>query len=308
MSFRYHALARINDESLRQVYLNSLPTELQGELQRLIELSCRTLRDISLGEIHMFTHTALDKLCSTQRVLTKMIKESRKYDRYCKLPDSYHLKCRDTDHCNCRSSHHSRGLPLRHSGESGSASDSSDYSGPDLLSEAYQAISDNNLGPQIQVHILVEKYSKHVHVIVYFDTGAHSTMMNPMVIPPEFWKEESNEFLAADGQIFITKLVSKKRLASNFSLHLPCGPTLLELPFQTKISSLVGMFIANPSPSEFFLPVFGSNGSPDLLPTYPRFSLSSPLILNSIKFKKNSLDFVQTVILTLNTQIHCGKI
>ncbi|KAK2634893.1 hypothetical protein Ddye_029685 [Dipteronia dyeriana] len=113
MSFRYHALDGINDESLRQVYLNSLPTELQGELQRLIELSSRTLRDISIEEIHMFTHTALDKLCVTQKVFTKMIKKGRKYDRYYKLPDSYHLKCKTTDHCNCESYHLSRRQPPR---------------------------------------------------------------------------------------------------------------------------------------------------------------------------------------------------
>ncbi|KAK2641333.1 hypothetical protein Ddye_023096 [Dipteronia dyeriana] len=110
---RYHALGGINDETLRLVYLNSLPTELQGELQRLIELSGRSLRDISLGEIHMFTHTALDKLCATQRVFAKMIREGRKYDRYCKFPSTYHLKCNSTEHCNCRTNRSYRKRPFR---------------------------------------------------------------------------------------------------------------------------------------------------------------------------------------------------
>ncbi|KAK2662010.1 hypothetical protein Ddye_000584 [Dipteronia dyeriana] len=82
MSFRYHALGGVNDETLRQVYLNSLPSELQGELQRLIEFSGKSLREITLGEIHMFTHTALEKLCATQRVFSKMIKEGKKYSRH----------------------------------------------------------------------------------------------------------------------------------------------------------------------------------------------------------------------------------
>ncbi|KAK2653589.1 hypothetical protein Ddye_013445 [Dipteronia dyeriana] len=102
MSFRYHALGGINDETPRQVYLNSLPSELQGELQRLIELSGRNLRDITLGEIHMFTHTALEKLCATQRVFSKMIREGRKYDKHCKFPPKYHLKCSFNEHCNCK--------------------------------------------------------------------------------------------------------------------------------------------------------------------------------------------------------------
>ncbi|KAK2654300.1 hypothetical protein Ddye_014156 [Dipteronia dyeriana] len=56
-------------------------TELQGELQRLIEFSGKSLREITLGEIHMFTHTALEKLCATQRVFSKMIKEGKRYSR-----------------------------------------------------------------------------------------------------------------------------------------------------------------------------------------------------------------------------------
>ncbi|KAK2662552.1 hypothetical protein Ddye_001126 [Dipteronia dyeriana] len=113
MSFRYHALGGINDESLRQVYLNSLPIKLQGEHQRTIELSNRTLRDITLGEIHMFTLISLDKLCAMKRVFTKMIKEGIKYDKKCKLPDSYHLKCKSTDHCNCRPYRRSRRQPKK---------------------------------------------------------------------------------------------------------------------------------------------------------------------------------------------------
>ncbi|KAK2645547.1 hypothetical protein Ddye_020742 [Dipteronia dyeriana] len=233
MSFRYHALGGINDESLRQVYLNSLPTELQGELQRLVEVSNRTLRDISLGEIHMFTHTALDKLCATQRVFAKMIQERKKYYKYCKLPNSYHLKCKirniaiavspnvpevNLSGVSPRISHKKKGSSLttgdienqkdvnrlttfmiQDSDGYSSSSETSDYSGPDLPSEVYQATSNENLGPQVQVQILIEKYSKPIPTIAYFDTGAQSTMMNPKVLPPEAWKEENNEFLAADG-------------------------------------------------------------------------------------------------------------
>ncbi|KAK2660157.1 hypothetical protein Ddye_006690 [Dipteronia dyeriana] len=125
MSFRYHALDGINDESLRQVYLNSLLVDLQGELQRTLETS---------------------------------------------------------DH--------------------------------DFPSEAYQVADKDNLStsPQIPVQVLSEKYSKHVYVIAYFDTGAHTTMKNPKVLPPNTWKESVHHFLAVDGQTFITNLVSKNKV------------------------------------------------------------------------------------------------
>ncbi|KAK2638389.1 hypothetical protein Ddye_026184 [Dipteronia dyeriana] len=90
------------------------------------------------------------------------------------------------------------------------------YSESDLPSEAYQVTnrSDLSVGPQIQVQILVEKYPKPIPVIAYFDTGVHSTMMNPKVMPLDAWKKEDNEFLAADGQIFTTNLVSKYKIVS----------------------------------------------------------------------------------------------
>ncbi|KAK2654315.1 hypothetical protein Ddye_014171 [Dipteronia dyeriana] len=113
MSFRYHALGGVNDETLRQVYLNSLPSELQGELQRLIEFSGKSLREITLGEIHMFTHTALEKLCATQRIFSKMLKEGKKYSKHCKFPPDYHLKCKSGEHCNCRANTPNRDRPRK---------------------------------------------------------------------------------------------------------------------------------------------------------------------------------------------------
>ncbi|KAK2663694.1 hypothetical protein Ddye_002268 [Dipteronia dyeriana] len=185
--------------------------ELQGELQHLIELSNWTLRDISLGEIHMFTHTALDKLCATQRVFTKMIRKGRKYDRTTsakliqqlrQIADEVHS---DADIESIFSEQEDVNQPttfmIQDSNDSSSSLETSDYSGPDLPSEAYQS---------------TKKYSKPVPAIAYFDTGAHSTMMNPRVLPPEAWKEKSNEFLSVDGQIVITKLVSRKKIGIQF--------------------------------------------------------------------------------------------
>ncbi|KAK2652735.1 hypothetical protein Ddye_012591 [Dipteronia dyeriana] len=62
--------------------------------------------------------------------------------------------------------------------------------------------------------VLSEKYSKLVSVIAYFDIGAHTTMMNPKVLPPNTWKKSVHHFLAADGHTFITNLVSKNKVGS----------------------------------------------------------------------------------------------
>ncbi|KAK2652324.1 hypothetical protein Ddye_012180 [Dipteronia dyeriana] len=96
----------------------------------------------------------------------------------------------------------------------GSSSESSKYSDPDFPSEAYQAADKETLStcPQIPVQVLSEKYSKPVSSIAYFDTGTHTTMMNPKVLPLNAWKKSVYHFLATDGQTFITNLVSKNKV------------------------------------------------------------------------------------------------
>ncbi|KAK2646314.1 hypothetical protein Ddye_021509 [Dipteronia dyeriana] len=246
MSFRYHALGGVNDETLRQVYLNSLPSELQGELQRLIEFSGKTLREITLGEIHMFTHTALEKLCATQRVFSKMLKEGKRQRQakkraepekifrsqkiqilqeeakkileqveqvlrlwsrraFCKTMPKQKNKICEAHQATQASS---RGIPSDADVESyfseendvsklttfmmldsditSPSEDSDDNSSQhDYPSEVYQATSGETTSPQVKIQVMSSKYSKPVPVIAYFDTGAHSSMMNPNVLPPD---------------------------------------------------------------------------------------------------------------------------
>ncbi|KAK2637674.1 hypothetical protein Ddye_025469 [Dipteronia dyeriana] len=128
----------------------------------------------------MFTLTALDKLCATKRVFTKMIKEDRKYDRQIddEVPSDADIESifLEQDDVNSHTT-----FIIQDSEDASLSSESSDYSELDFPSEAYQVTSGNSLylGPQIQVQILAEKYSKPISAIAYFDTGAHSTMMNP---------------------------------------------------------------------------------------------------------------------------------
>ncbi|KAK2653231.1 hypothetical protein Ddye_013087 [Dipteronia dyeriana] len=247
MSFRYHALGGINDETLRQMYLKSLHTEFQGELQRLIEFSGKSLRDITLGEIHMYTHTALDKLCATQRVFAKMIRE-------------------DSDDSRISSEH-------------------TGYTDPDSPSEVYQATTNGSTGPQVKIQILTTKYSKPVSVIVYFDTGAHSSMMNPNVLPSDVWKEEKNEFPVADGQIFNTYLISKHKVGIQFFPSFTLWTHVIGTPFQTRISLSYGTSIANPEPSGSSLMGSDTRESSNLSSISLKFSPFPLSIQISSKFK-----------------------
>ncbi|KAK0598266.1 hypothetical protein LWI29_033129 [Acer saccharum] len=88
MSRRFHTLGGINDPSLKQVYVNSFPEELQDEIQRKIDPSGQSLNDTTLGELHMYALSALDNLCATQKFFSKMLIEGRS----CKTKKRHHFK------------------------------------------------------------------------------------------------------------------------------------------------------------------------------------------------------------------------
>ncbi|KAK2650044.1 hypothetical protein Ddye_017533 [Dipteronia dyeriana] len=209
-------------------------------------MSGRSLCDITLGEIHMFTLAPLDKLCVTQRVFSKMLRkednlrkkrfflatkrieststtgkwiEDPRTNRTNALPaDNKDITQiadevpSDADIESIFSEQDDVNLyttfMIQDSDDSSASSKFSDFSEPNLPSKAYQVTnkSDLSLSPQIQVQILVEKYSKPIPVIAYFDTGVHSTMMNLRVPPPDAWKKKDNEFLATDGQAMVFPL------------------------------------------------------------------------------------------------------
>ncbi|KAK0589921.1 hypothetical protein LWI29_020251 [Acer saccharum] len=252
MPQRYHTLGGINDHSLKQVYVNSLPDELQDEIQRKIDTSGRSLNDTSLSELHMYAMSSLDKLCATQKFFFKMLTEGKKLQSQCKQP-SLQIKCKSLDSCTCKTKkkNHFRHFKnkkgsskrfkffrkkakrdiesifskqesvdrtttfvLQEDFSDSEYSGSSDYSS---IPESYQATQlISHLGPQAPVWILLDKYSKPVDVIAYFDTGSHTTMMSPKVLPLEFWKPYVRHFKAADGKVFSTNLISRKKIGFKF--------------------------------------------------------------------------------------------
>ncbi|KAK0574874.1 hypothetical protein LWI29_030333 [Acer saccharum] len=119
-------------------------------------------------------------------------------------------------------------------------SGSSDYSS---IPESYQATQFiPHSSPQAPVRILPNKYSKPVDVIAYFDTGSHTTMMNPKVLPPKFWKPHVRHFKAADGKVFSTNLISRKNIGIKF-FHPSLFGSMSSAPlFQIKTSSWAGIF------------------------------------------------------------------
>ncbi|KAK3221318.1 hypothetical protein Dsin_008343 [Dipteronia sinensis] len=236
---RYHILGGINDQSLKHVYVNSFPTELQEELQRRIDTSGRPFNDITLGEIHMFTLGALDKLCATQKIFSKMIREGKRYEAQCKQP-SLHIKCKDKDQCFCKpkKKHHFRPFKSR---------------------------SDSSSCLQVPIQILLTKFSKPIEVIAYFDTGSHTTMMNPNILPPDSWKPHTRYFKATDGKIFTTNLISKSKISIKFFPSFTIWIKVLASSASSSSSSSSSSF---PPIKDYPLELLSQNFARSYLPIY----------------------------------------
>ncbi|KAG4980617.1 hypothetical protein JHK82_033859 [Glycine max] len=62
--------------------------------------------------------------------------------------------------------------------------------------------------PCVEIQVLAKKFEKPIKVIAFIDTGAQRRMMDPDILPQEYWKNEVAYFVAADGKVFITDLVT----------------------------------------------------------------------------------------------------
>ncbi|KAI5444710.1 hypothetical protein KIW84_013112 [Lathyrus oleraceus] len=70
--------------------------------------------------------------------------------------------------------------------------------------------------PCVEVHVLATKFSRPKKVIAYMDTGAQITMMNPSILPAESWVTHVAYFVAADGKVFKTDLMTKEKIGVKF--------------------------------------------------------------------------------------------
>jgi len=63
---------------------------------------------------------------------------------------------------------------------------------------------------------LRRELKKPIRVIAFIDTGVQRTMMDPDILPEEYWKKEVAYFVAADGKIFRTNLVTHAPIGIKF--------------------------------------------------------------------------------------------
>ncbi|KAH9752199.1 hypothetical protein KPL71_014610 [Citrus sinensis] len=73
--------------------------------------------------------------------------------------------------------------------------------------------------PSLKMSILLSKFHKPVLVIGFLDTRADTSMVDPSVLPSDYWEPHSKLFRAVNGETFKTTLITKKPIGFNI-LHL----------------------------------------------------------------------------------------
>ncbi|QHN94047.1 polyprotein [Arachis hypogaea] len=68
MAAKYYPLGGNNNPPLKQVFMASLPDELQPELQRMMMTLHKEVATSTIGEIYQLALATLDKLCEQQQM------------------------------------------------------------------------------------------------------------------------------------------------------------------------------------------------------------------------------------------------
>ena len=67
--------------------------------------------------------------------------------------------------------------------------------------------------------IFPSKFHKPVSIIGFIDTGADISMIDPSVLPSDYWEPHSKLFRAVNGETFETTLITKKPIGIQFFLN-----------------------------------------------------------------------------------------
>ncbi|KAL5575188.1 hypothetical protein UlMin_016887 [Ulmus minor] len=83
----------------------------------------------------------------------------------------------------------------------------------------------------VKMQVILSKYSLPIKVTAFFDTSVSFTIMNPDILPKEFWRKKKQYFHTVDINIFCTELISKPIKLQFFSgcivIHQVLGSKLL---------------------------------------------------------------------------------
>ncbi|KAH9752166.1 hypothetical protein KPL71_014591 [Citrus sinensis] len=100
MSILFYKLNGFNEPSLKHVFIASLPSELQPDLQRKLTATNLSIADISLGKIFQMAMLSLDKICEQKAFFKDLMEDKKPFSEACKKP-YLKIECKDEKKCVC---------------------------------------------------------------------------------------------------------------------------------------------------------------------------------------------------------------
>ncbi|KAH9697723.1 hypothetical protein KPL71_023728 [Citrus sinensis] len=185
MSLLFYKLNGFNEPTLKHVFLASLPEELQPNIQRQLTASNLSLDNISLGKIFQLAKTCLDKLCEQKQFFKELLKDKEPF-RSAYEPNDETV------------------FALQNSSDSDSDQSQVIFHQQSLSLDTTVPI------PSIKLQILPSKFQRPIPAIGLIDTGAQRSMLNPHILPSEYWTQSEEHFKAVNGKLFTTSLITKK--------------------------------------------------------------------------------------------------
>ncbi|KAH9697713.1 hypothetical protein KPL71_023722 [Citrus sinensis] len=185
MSLLFYKLNGFNESTLKHVFLASLPDELQPNIQRQLTASNLSLDNISLGKIFQLAKTCLDKLCEQKQFFKELLKDKEPF-RSAYEPNDEIV------------------FALQNSSDSDSDQSQVIFHQQSLSLDTTVPI------PSIKLQILPSKFQRPIPAIGLIDTGAQRSMLNPHILPSEYWTQSEEHFKAVNGKLFTTSLITKK--------------------------------------------------------------------------------------------------
>ena len=93
MSILFYKLIGFNEPSLKHVFIASLPSELQPDLQRKLTATNLSIADISLGKIFQMAMLSLDKICEQKEFFKDLMEDKKPFSEAVKnLISSWNAK------------------------------------------------------------------------------------------------------------------------------------------------------------------------------------------------------------------------
>ncbi|KAH9769375.1 hypothetical protein KPL71_011975 [Citrus sinensis] len=185
MSLLFYKLNGFNEPTLKHVFLASLPDELQPDIQRQLTASNLSLDNISLDLVDPESLTDSSEI---SHLLPETLNEENQADVSSARRKAILPKTVPTSEKNLFDSDQSQ----------------------IIFHQQLLSLDTTIPIPSIKLQILPSKFQRPIPAIGLIDTGAQRSMLNPYLLPPEYWTDYEEHFKAVNGKLFTTSLITKK--------------------------------------------------------------------------------------------------